>query len=98
MKYEHNENSRYFLQDSRQYVGNDMLFWRRGRAGYTTDLNEAEIFTLEEALGERETDIPWPVEQMRFLARPAVDMQKLPYSHKEQYKRMIKMLNPCTKA
>jgi hypothetical protein len=80
---------KYYLQDSRQYVGNDMLFWRKGRSGYTTNLDEAHEFTLEEALDERDSDIPWLVEQMRALSRPAVDMQRLPYSTKEQRRKLL---------
>ena len=67
----------YYLQDSRGYVGNDMLFWREG-GGYTTDLNEAELFTRESALRhnqDRETDIPWPKEYVESKTRPAVDVQ-----------------------
>lgn len=83
-------DAKYFLQDSRQYVGNDMLFWRKGRAGYTTNIDDAHEFTLKEALDERDSDIPWPVEQMRNISMPVVDMQRLPYSPKEQFKRMLK--------
>lgn len=28
----------FYLQDSRQYVGNDILWWARNGAGYTTSL------------------------------------------------------------
>lgn len=81
---------KYYLQDSRQIVGNDMLFWKLKGAGYTTNLDEAEQYTLEEALSHRDTDVPWPVEQMRALSRPAVDVQKLPHSYKKQYTHLLK--------
>jgi len=67
----------WYLQNNRAYVGNDMLFWARG-GGYTTNLDEAEVFTLAKALSQhkmRETDIPWSVGYLRSKARPAVDFQ-----------------------
>ena len=68
----------YYLQDSRQYVGNDHLWWAKGGRGYTTDLSKAELYTKEEAIRKnncRSTDIPWPTTYIDRLARPAVDMQ-----------------------
>jgi hypothetical protein len=68
----------YYLQDSRSYVGNDMLFWAKDGKGYTTDLRRAEVFTQEDAITRhrsRETDIPWPKEYIDARTRPAVDMQ-----------------------
>jgi hypothetical protein len=67
----------YYLQDKREYVGNDILFWRLG-GGYTTNLLEAEVFTKAAAVrhnSNRETDIPWPKEYIDIKTRPAVDMQ-----------------------
>jgi hypothetical protein len=68
----------FYLQDSRSYVGNDMLFWAKDGNGYTTDLRLAEVFTKEDAITRhrsRETDIPWPKEYIDARTRPAVDMQ-----------------------
>lgn len=51
----------FYLQDSRSYVGNDVLWWARNGAGYTTDLSKAHIYTKEDAVAQhnmRETDIP----------------------------------------
>ena len=63
----------YYRQDSRSMVGNDMLWWKRG-GGYTTNLDEAEIFA-EGAISTRDTDIAWPVAYIRSKSRPAVDFQ-----------------------
>lgn len=68
----------YYLQDSRGYVGNDVLWWAKEGKGYTTDLSRAQIYTKEQAIGlhnNRESDIPWPKEYIDAKTRPAVDMQ-----------------------
>ncbi|CAE6821661.1 hypothetical protein R70006_06230 [Paraburkholderia domus] len=69
----------FYLQDSRSYVGNDVLWWaQKGHGGYTTDLRNARLFTREEAQAQhnaRESDIPWPKEYIDARTRPAVDMQ-----------------------
>lgn len=68
----------FYLQDSRSYVGNDVLWWAKEGKGYTTDLSKAHVFTKEEALSQhndRETDIPWPKSYIDQKTRPAVDMQ-----------------------
>lgn len=68
----------YYLQDSRDYVGNDMLFWAQGGLGYTTDMRKAQVYTKAEAVAQHEsriTDIPWPKAYIDARTRPAVDMQ-----------------------
>lgn len=68
----------FYLQDSRGYVGNDVLWWALDGCGYTTDLKKAHVFTKDEAVRQhecRETDIPWPKDYIDARSRPAVDMQ-----------------------
>jgi hypothetical protein len=68
----------FYLQDSRSYVGNDVLWWAKEGKGYTTDLRLAHVYTKDEAVARhkwRETDIPWPKEYIDGKTRPAVDMQ-----------------------
>ena len=68
----------FYLQDSRSYVGNDVLWWCEGGNGYTTDLREAATYSKDAAERKhaaRETDIPWPKEYIDAKTRPAVDMQ-----------------------
>ena len=72
------KEEKYFLQDTRTIVGNCLVFWRKESKGYTTNLDDAELFTIEEALSHRSTDRPWPESLMRSLARPMVDHQLLP--------------------
>jgi hypothetical protein len=68
----------FYLQDSRSYVGNDVLWWAKEGKGYTTDLSKAEVYSRDDALAQhnrRLTDIPWPKEYIDARTRPAVDMQ-----------------------
>lgn len=68
----------FYLQDSRSYVGNDMLFWAIDGNGYTTDMRKAQVYTQAEAIAQHQariTDIPWPKEYIDARTRPAVDMQ-----------------------
>ena len=68
----------FYLQDSRSYVGNDVLWWAKNGNGYTTDLSKAETFTRAEAQQmheSRHSDIPWPKAYIDGKTRPAVDMQ-----------------------
>lgn len=53
---------KYYMQDKRQYVGNSMYWWAKNARGYTCDIRNAHVFTLEEAKKHscRETDILWP--------------------------------------
>lgn len=70
----------YYIQDSRQFVGNSMLFWRYSSEGYTTDLEDAAEFTYEDAkriCDQRDTDKMWKVTDLRDRAKLNVDMQSL---------------------
>ena len=71
------KNNMFYIQDSRQYVGNDMLFWGRNNSGYVSDLDKAEVYTLSEAIkyASRETDIIWPYDHIESIHRRTVDMQ-----------------------
>lgn len=73
-----NKEEQFYLQDNRSYVGNDILWWAKDRAGYTTDLSKAHVFTRKEAIEQnqmRESDIPWPKAYVDARTRPAVDFQ-----------------------
>jgi hypothetical protein len=69
----------YYLQDSRNYVGNCILFWKKG-GGYTTDLEEAELFSALGAFAQnnsRDTDIVWDAKYMESKATKTVDSQSI---------------------
>lgn len=76
----------FFLQDSRSNVGSRAMFWRNG-GGYTSNLDEAEQFTREQAVRQyecRETDLPWPVAYVNRWADVGVDCQYLRTAEAEQ--------------
>jgi hypothetical protein len=70
----------FYLQDSREYVGNDVLWWAKDGKGYTTDLSKAAVYSREAAQRmhvSRGSDVPWPKSYIDGKARPAVDMQHI---------------------
>jgi hypothetical protein len=68
----------WYLQDTRSYVGNDVVFWAKDGRGYTTDVSKAHVYTRDAAFRQaaaRDTDLPWPKAYIDGKTRPAVDMQ-----------------------
>ena len=53
------DRTMYVIQDTRQYVGNSVLWWGPESSGYTTNIDEAGRYTLDEAkkCACRETDL-----------------------------------------
>ncbi|MGR3969243.1 hypothetical protein [Shewanella sp. 1180_01] len=71
--------SQFYLRDSRSNVGRTCMFWA-DRGGYTSSLELAEIFTLEEAqrhFNSRHTDVPLSKALVDELATVRVDCQLL---------------------
>ncbi|MGI2121951.1 hypothetical protein ACRN9J_07125 [Shewanella baltica] len=69
----------FYLRDSRSNVGSTCMFWA-DRGGYTSNLDLAEVFTLEEAqrlFKIRHTDVPLCKELVDELATVRVDHQYL---------------------
>lgn len=52
----------YYMQ-VRGFSGDMLLWWRKGRCGYTTDIKQAHVFTKEEADRQHRCrpteDFPW---------------------------------------
>ena len=68
----------YYLQDSRSFNGNYMMFWAKDCRGYTSDIRKAHVFTRDEAFKmhkDRETDIPRDCLSVQRLVRHCVDYQ-----------------------
>jgi len=79
----------FYLQDSRGYVGNEVLWWAKNGHGYTTDLTKAHVYTEAEALSQqrcRSTDIPWPKAYIDAKSRPCVDHQSI--NRSDAYRQM----------
>lgn len=70
----------FYIQDTRQVVGNCPVWWGPNGGGYVTRLDEAGRYTEQEAVSQnrtRETDIPWPCAEIDALARKTVDCQHM---------------------
>ncbi|MCB5187405.1 hypothetical protein LG200_05220 [Methylobacillus caricis] len=75
-----NQGHLYYLQDSRDFVGNNVLWWTKDGIGYTTDLSQAEVFSKVDAFKQhasRVSDFPWPKAYIDSKARAAVDFQDI---------------------
>lgn len=71
-------NNAFYLQDSRSYTGDCLMFWCKDGAGYASGLDRLEQYTQAEGVQQnqsRETDIPWPVDYVDARAFLAVDHQ-----------------------
>lgn len=74
-------DKQFYLRDSRSDVGDSCMFWAKDGAGYTTNLDKAHVYTLEEAqryFDGRGTDVPYSKDQVDQLATVRVDHQYLP--------------------
>lgn len=68
---------KFYVQDSRQYVGNSMLWWAKP-SGYTCDIRKAQMFTKNEArliCSSRSTDVMWPKAYIDQRIQHHIDMQ-----------------------
>lgn len=55
------DDTMFYVQDKRNYVGNSVLWWGKGASGYVTDLRKAMKVSKEYILSKkwRKTDIIW---------------------------------------
>jgi hypothetical protein len=70
--------SEFYLRDSRSNVGSTCMFWAKDGCGYTSNLDKAERYTLEQAqwyINSRETDIPLSVALVDQVTTIRVDHQ-----------------------
>ncbi|MBH1529892.1 hypothetical protein I5T99_12595 [Stenotrophomonas maltophilia] len=70
----------FYIQDTRQFVGNCPVWWGPNGGGYVTRLDEAGRYTEQEAITQNRTrtsDIPWPCAEIDALARRTVDCQHM---------------------
>ena len=70
----------FYLRDTRSNVGSTCMFWAKDGCGYTSNLDKAHVYTLEEAqrhFNSRHTDVPLCKELVDAVARARVDHQHL---------------------
>lgn len=70
----------FYLRDTRGNTGSSCMFWAENGNGYTTNLDKAHVYTLEEAqryINNRHTDVPLSKESVDTVATVRVDHQYL---------------------
>lgn len=65
----------YYIQDTRSYCGNSVMWWRTNGEGYTSNL--AEAWKVPGTWRGRETDKLWPCAEIDAGATRQFDMQLL---------------------
>ena len=67
----------FYVQDTRGYVGNSMLWWAVEHKGYVCDIRKAHFWLKSEvkAVIHRDTDIPWPARYIDDRVSHHIDMQ-----------------------
>ena len=63
------------------FIGDSHLFWRKGKAGYTSDINQAHLFTKEESeslnKSQHGRDEIYPFEDMKSISQSHVTQSSL---------------------
>lgn len=70
----------FYLRDSRSNTGSSCMFWAENGNGYTTNLDRAHVYTLDEAqryFNSRHTDVPLSKALVDELVTVRVDHQYL---------------------
>jgi len=71
----------FYIQDTRNYVGNAVLWWGLDSSGYVTDIKKAQKYTKKEVIEKigqgRETDVFWPASHVESAIREYIDIQGL---------------------
>lgn len=68
---------RFYILDTRQVVGNCALWWCPNGNGYTTQLEEAGLYSEEETRGHRDTDVAVPEAVAKACAVTHVRLDRL---------------------
>lgn len=74
-------NRKFYIHDTtRGYVGNSMVWWKRGHHGYTCDIREAHVFDeseLAQYVNKADDLVAYPVEHIDPLIAHHIDMQSV---------------------
>ena len=68
---------KFYILDMRAFVGNCAMFWAKNKSGYTTELENAGLYTEEETRGLRDTDVIVPEAMARAAAVTHVRLERL---------------------
>lgn len=72
----------WVIQDVSSNSDERAWFWKRGRSGYTPNLDEAHRFTKGEAVricaGREDCDKPWRLADIEGFARRYISVNQLP--------------------
>lgn len=76
----------FYIQDTRAFHGNAVVWWGPKGGGYTSRIYEAGRYTEAEARSwtQRHTDAVWPCDVVDKLWRQHVDAQDLPQMKDDQ--------------
>lgn len=81
------DSDMFYVQDSRQYIGNSVLWHGLNGNGYTTDIKNAYKYTKAEILSKfkngRDSDIVWNANHVDSNVSLHVDAQKLDYKFRK---------------
>lgn len=67
------QGEKFYIQDTRSYCGNSVMWWRVDGNGYTSNLDEA--WQVSGDWKGRNTDKLWPVVEINARATRQFDMQ-----------------------
>lgn len=75
----------FYIQKTGSFVGDSILWWKKGSCGYSPDLKDAEMFWQKKAeqicSSPRSDKTMWPVKYIDKRVEHHVDMQDC--NHKE---------------
>lgn len=77
-------SNQYYIQDTRDYIGNALIWWRKG-GGYTERIEEAQVFSENEALeitSGRNPHEPWLKSYIDNHTFKAVNSQSVTREHR----------------
>lgn len=70
-------SGRFYILDARQIVGNCALWWCPEGKGYTCNLDEAGLYSEEDAKGHRDTDVAVPEAMAKACSVTHVRVERL---------------------
>lgn len=83
--------STYYLQDNRTFQGNYMMWWAKGRQGYTSNIQNAHVFTAEELaeMSLRNSDIIWNCDYINSKIKHCIDCQDCNHDEMKEIENIL---------